>query len=126
MGGEVEPCVVCGKLTDRLLFGDKVLGVHVCSRKCEHGYLSGVSSDSKEQFAVLKFLDESVLRYQKYDRVGWIVSGVGVVPIVLAFVFVNALLLVGGAVVVTVGTFSTRYFENRIYELTKTRKRVEI
>jgi len=108
------------------LFGDKVLGVHVCSRKCERDYLSRLSPDSKEQFAVLKFLDESILRCQNYNRIGWIVSGVGVVPIVLAFVFVSASLLVAGAVVVTFGAFSTRYFENRIYELTKTRKSVEI
>jgi hypothetical protein len=54
------------------------------------------------------------------------VSGIGVVPIVLSFIFANALLMIVGACVVTAGTFSTKYFEGKIYEMTKTRKHVEI
>jgi len=123
---EVKTCAVCGKPTGKFLFGDRGLGVRVCSKKCMYAYLNDLSHDSREQLAVLRFLDESILACKRYNKLGWVVSGLGVVPLVLAFVFASAFLFIFGAVVVTVGSFWTRYFENRIYELTKTRKRIEI
>jgi hypothetical protein len=123
---KAEPCVICDKPTRRFLFSDKLLAIHLCSKKCEYMYLNELSPDTKQQAHVLMFLDKSILTYRKYNKVGWIISSAGFVGVVLGFVFASAFSFIVGATISTVGVFSTKYFEGKIYELTKTRKRIEI
>ncbi len=121
-----EPCSICGKPTRRYLFNDKILGIHICSRKCEYTYLNELVPDTKEQAKVLMYLDQRIMNYRKYVQATWIISGLGVVGIVLAFVFVSPLSFIIGGAICTVGVFLSRYFETRMYEVSKTRKRIEI
>ncbi len=121
-----ESCSICGKPTRKFLFNDRTLGVHVCSRKCEYAYLKELVPNTKEQARVLTYLDQMILSYRKYARMAWTISGLGVVGLVLAFVFVSPLSFIAGGAVCTVGVFSSRYFEIKMYEISKTRKRIEI
>jgi len=121
-----RPCAVCETMTTKLLFKDKALGIPICSRKCEYEYIDTLTSEDKEEPIVLRYLDQKIARTKMMNRIGWTVSGFGVILVVLAFVIANAIVFIAGNVVVIFGTLSTRYLEDKIYKLTNVRKRIEI
>jgi hypothetical protein len=120
------PCVVCGKMTTKLLFRDKTLGVPVCSRNCEYQYLRKLTPDRKEQINMVRFLDETIEENKKYNRILWGVSGCGLVPIFVGIWLANAMLFLIGASVAAISALSTRHFEEKIDELMEERMRIVI
>jgi hypothetical protein len=122
----VEPCVVCGKMTTSLLFKDKLLDTHVCSKKCEDEYLNRVPSEVKEQLDEVRSLDNKIEESRRCNRISWGTSGLGLLLIASAFVIINAAFFIGGALIAAIGAFSTRYYENKMYHLTKLRKSIAL
>ena len=121
-----RPCAVCETMTTKFLFKDKALGIPICSRKCEYEYIDSLTSEDREQPLVLRYLDRKIEATRRINRLGWGTSGVGIVLIVIAFILAEPLSFIVGNVLVICGTLSTRYFEDRIFKLTKLRKRIEI
>jgi hypothetical protein len=131
---EAKPCIMCGKLTTRVLFGDASVGIYICSRRCEMEYFESLRHRSKEQQNLLRYLDEKIARTKKYNRVGWASAAIGIVWIMLGVFLtrlpvtenlgVGVLLFMLGAFVVTCGALSTCYFDDRIRKLTETRRKL--
>jgi hypothetical protein len=128
---EAKPCVVCGKLTTRVLFGDASVGTHICARKCRMEYFESLRHRKKEQQKLLRYLDGKIARIKKFSRVGWASAGIGVVWITLGVFLTHlsvtrnldagVLIFFVGVFAVTCGALSTRYFADRIRKLTETR-----
>lgn len=121
-----EPCVVCGKMTTSLLFKDKLLDTHICSKKCEDEYLNKVPQVIKEQLDEVHSLDDKIEESKRRNRMSWGTSGLGLMLIATAFVIINAAFFIGGALIAVIGAFSTRYYENKMYHLTKLRKSIAL
>jgi len=121
-----RPCAVCETMTSKFLFKDKALGIPICSRKCEYEYVDSLTSEDREQPIVLRYLDRKIDAARRINRLGWGVSGVGIVLIIFAFIIADPLSFIVGNVLVICGTLSTRYIEGRIFKLAKLRKRIEI
>ena len=128
---EAKPCVVCGNLTTRTLFGDASAGTYICSRKCRMAYFETLRHRREEQENLLRYLDGKIARIKKYSRVGWASAGIGIVWIMLGFFLTHlsvtknlgagVLIFIVGVLVVTCGALSTCYFADRIRKLTETK-----
>jgi len=128
---EAKPCVVCGSLTTRVLFGDASAGAYICSRKCRMAYFETLRHRKKEQQNLLRYLDGKIARTKKFGMVGWASAGIGIVWIMLGvflthFSVINnldagVLIFIIGVLVVTCGALSTCYFADRIRKLTETK-----
>jgi len=123
---EVRPCAVCGKMTINLLFKDKMLDIPICSKRCEYAYLNNLTPDVKEQTSIVGYLDKKITQTKMYNKIGWSISGIGLVVVIISFVVADAMLFIAGNFTVIFGTLSTRYLENKIDKLTKMRKRIVI
>ena len=121
-----RPCAVCETMTSKFLFKDKTMGIPICSRKCEYEYVDSLTSEDKEQPIVLRYLDRKIDAAGRINRLGWGACGVGIVLIIVAFIIADPLSFIAGNVLVICGTLGTRYLEDRIFKLTKLRKRIEI
>jgi hypothetical protein len=123
---KAKPCAMCGKITSHLLFKDKILGIPVCSKKCEYQYINNLSPDMKQQIDVIRYLDEKIEETKKSNRIVWMICGLGAVVIVISLVAVNAIVFFAANAMIVVGALLTRYFEDKIQKLTKLRKRILI
>jgi hypothetical protein len=121
-----KPCVICGKMTDKLLFKDKMLGVSLCSRKCEYRYLQNLTPNMKEQIDVVRVLDELIEKSKKFNKTMWGIAAVGLIPILIGFLLANLWVFLIGVAVVSVAALMTRDFDDRIEKLIKQRKRIVI
>lgn len=121
---KAKPCVVCGKMTASLLFKDKLLGIHICSKKCEYDYINKLSPEFKEQMDAVHSLDNKIEESKRRNRILWGTSGLGLILVATAFVTANATFFIGGALIAVIGAFSTRYYEDKMYQLRKLRKSI--
>lgn len=121
---KAKPCQVCGELTPKLLFGDKRLGVSICSGKCEHQYVQ--TCNLSEETNLLCCLDLKIQKARKDEIVGWATAGAGVILVAVGFFATNALVFMVGVVSMAVGALSTRIFEEKREKLIKKRKRILI
>jgi endogenous inhibitor of DNA gyrase (YacG/DUF329 family) len=119
-------CAICEKMTTRFLFEDEMLAIPICSKKCEHEYLENLTYEDKEQISVVRYLDGKIAGTKTRNKMGWGLSGFGAVLIIIGFVIADALIFIGGNVIVAFGTLSTRYFEDKIDKLTRLRKRIVV
>lgn len=117
-------CLVCGKMTSKLLFNERKLGVAICSAKCEHQYIETI--DGSRGDALLRYLDDKIDKTTRDKKTIWALSGVGVVLFVIGFFMTNVLVFLVGAASATVASFSLRYLEDKREKLTKKRKRIAI
>ena len=131
---EAKPCIICGKLTTRVLFGEASVGVHICSRRCELEYFEPLRHRKKGQQNLLRYLDKKIARTKKYSQVGWASAAIGSVWTALgAFLArfsviknldVGALLFIIGVFMMACGALSTCYFDDRKRKLTETRRKL--
>jgi hypothetical protein len=121
-----KPCIICGKMTDNLLFKDRILGISLCSRKCEYRYFQNLTPNMKEQIDVVRVLDELIEKSKKFNKTMWGIAGVGLIPILIGIWLANPVIFLIGVVVVSVAALMTRDFDERIQKLIKQRKRILI
>ncbi len=119
-------CANCGKMTTRFLFNDKLLDIPICSRKCEYEYLNTLTYSKKEQINVLRYLDSEIEKNKRHEKIGWTVAGLGLLVIIVGALMPDATIFMVGVCPLTCGALSTRYFEDRRYQLIKLRKRILI
>ena len=120
------PCAVCGNLTTRLLFRNKKLSIHVCSKKCEHLYLKNLSQNSQEHTQIVQYLDDRIKTYKVRNRIGWGISGGAVLLLLLGVLMPEVNVFLVGAATVSVSSLATRHYEDRMRKLTIQRKRLAI
>ncbi|MDH5793620.1 MAG: hypothetical protein OEZ18_03530 [Candidatus Bathyarchaeota archaeon] len=75
---------------------------------------------------IVRYLDEKIEEIKKRNKIGWVISGFGLVLIVVGFLIANATSFIVGNLIVIFGTLSTRHFEDKIDKLTRLRKRIVI
>jgi hypothetical protein len=121
-----KPCVICGKMTGRFLFKDKMLGISLCSRKCEYQYLQNLTPDRKEQIDIVRVLDELIEKSKKFNKTMWTVAGAGLIPVFIGIWLANPATFLIGIAVVSVSALMTKDFDERIEKLMKQRKRIVI
>jgi len=121
---KAEPCRVCGISTRKLLFGDKTLGVSICSGKCEHQYIQACTLSEEDD--MLRCLDQKIETARRNGIIGWATAGAGLLLVALGFFATDALVFFIGIVPMVIGSSSTRVFEERKEKLDKTRKRIRI
>jgi len=122
----IRRCTICGKSTTKLLFNDKMLGIPVCSRKCEYEYLNTLTNNKREQINMLRYLDGEIEKNKQHEKIGWTVAGFGLLITVIGFFIADVIIFVAGVCPLTCGALSTRHFEDKRYKLTKLRKRIAI
>ena len=120
------PCAVCGNLTTRLLFRNKKLSIHVCSKKCEHLYLKNLSQNSQEHTQIVQYFDDRIKTYKVRNRIGWGISGGAVLLLLLGVLMPEVNVFLVGAATVSVSSLATRHYEDRMRKLTIQRKRLAI
>jgi uncharacterized membrane protein YjjP (DUF1212 family) len=113
-------------MTNKFLFKDKMLGISLCSSKCEYQYFQNLTPDRKEQMDVVRALDELIEKNKKSNRMLWLIAGAGLVPIIIGIWQDSVVLFLIGAVVVSIATPMTRHFEEKTEQLKKQRKRIVI
>lgn len=121
-----KPCVICGKVTDKFLFKDRMLSISLCSRKCEYRYLQNLTPNMKEQIDVVRVLDELIERSKKFNKTMWGIAGGGLIPILIGIWLGNLAIFLIGVAVVSVAALMTRDLDERIEKLIKQRKRIVI
>jgi len=119
-------CAACGNPSKSFLFKDKQLGIPICSRKCEYEYLKNLSSGAAEHAMVVQYLDGKIKNYKKRNRIGWALSGTGVLLLLLGFLVPDMILFIAGVIVASLSALTTRHFEDTIRKLTIKRKRLAI
>jgi uncharacterized membrane protein len=120
------PCAVCGNLTTRLLFRNKKLSIHVCSKKCEHLSLKNLSQNSQEHTQIVQYFDDRIKTYKVRNRIGWGISGGAVLLLLLGVLMPEVNVFLVGAATVSVSSLATRHYEDRMRKLTIQRKRLAI
>ncbi len=118
-----SPCRVCGRSTRKFLFNDRTLGIPVCSYGCEHKYLDSLSG--KEEARLLSCLDDMISETKRHHRLIWASAGAGVLVILLGFAVQSAEVFITGVLVASVCALFTRYFEERVAKLTRSKERVQ-
>ena len=113
-------------MTNKFLFKDKMLGISLCSSKCEYQYLQNLTPDRKEQMNVVRALDKLIEKNKKSNRMLWLIAGSGLVPIIIGIWLVNLVIFLIGVVIVSISAPLTRHFEDMIQQLKKQRKRIVI
>ncbi len=119
-------CAVCGSVTKNFLFRDRKLGIHICSKKCEHEYLKNLASNTKEHAAVVYYLDDKIKDYKMRNKIGWAISGAGVILLLAAFLLPDVNLFFAGIIVAFISGLATRHYEDKMRKLTIQRKRLAI
>jgi hypothetical protein len=119
-----RPCSVCGVMTSRLLFADKILDISVCSKECEQEYLESLCPDDESR--VLKRLDRRVETAKLHERMCWATAGLGVCALAIGFLMKNATVFLAAVFPMTIGALLTRHFEQKTRKLMKVRKRIRI
>jgi len=119
-------CAVCGSATKNFLFKDKKLGIHVCSKKCEYDYLKNLVSNTKEHAAIVHYLDDKIKNYRMRNKIGWAVSGAGIIFLLAAFLLPDVNLFFAGIIVAFVSALATRQYEDKMRKLTVQRKKLAI
>ena len=119
-------CAVCGNFTRRLLFKNKKISIHVCSKKCEHLYLKNLSQNTEEHALILRYLDGRIKVYRTRNKIGWGISGVAVALLSLGALLPEVNLFIMGAVAASVSAIATRHYEDRMKKMTIQRKRLAI
>jgi len=123
---ERVPCAVCGNPSKNLLFRNKILGVPICSVRCEHDYLKNLSPSTPEHTNVVHYLDNRIKEFRKRNKIGWTVSGVGVLLFLPALLIPDVNSFIAGNIIVVIGALATRHFEETTKRLTIQRKRLAI
>lgn len=113
-------------MTKNLLFGDKNLGIAVCSRKCEHEYLEKLIAGSAEHRVLVEHLDRKIASYGTRNRIGWGFSAAGTVFILSAVFLRDVNLFLAGIIIASISGVATRHFEDTAKKLTIQRKRLAI
>ncbi|MEM3823587.1 MAG: hypothetical protein QXH87_01495 [Candidatus Bathyarchaeia archaeon] len=121
-----KPCAVCNKMTTEFLFKDKMLGIPICSKKCEHQYIENLTPNDRTQMDIIRCIDKKIATNKKHNRIGWYISGFGALLIGGSLIIANAILFIAGNTVVVLGTLSTRHFQDKVDKLMKLRKRIAI
>lgn len=119
-------CAVCGSATRNFLFKDRKLGIHVCSKKCEHEYIKNLAPNTKEHVAVVYYLDDKIKDCKMRNKIGWAISSAGVILLLAAFLLPDVNLFFVGIIVAFVSALATRHYEDKIRKLTIQRKRLAI
>jgi len=122
----IEPCARCARPTDRVLFGDDGSGIHICSKKCEYEYLKRLTPNMREQTYVVELLDRKIEANRRIDRSLWWIAGGSAIALALSFLMRSPVLFIAGGATVSVATLLTRYFEDNVQKLLRTRKRILI
>jgi len=120
------PCAACGNPSKSFLFKDKELGIPICSRKCEYDYLKNLSPGATEHTMVVQYLDSKIKKYKKRNRIGWGLSGAGVLLLLLGFLIPDVSTFIAGGIIASLSALTTRHFEDTVRKLTITRKRLAI
>ena len=120
------PCAVCGNSSRKFLFKDKELGIPICSRKCEYAYLKNLSPSAIEHTKVLQYLDNRIKICRERNRISWVLSGVGVLLILLGFVIPDVNTFIAGLVLSFLFPLVTRHYEDLMRKLTIQRKKLAI
>ena len=120
------PCAVCGNLTTRLLFKNKKLSIHACSKKCEHLYLKNLSQNSQEHTLIAQYLDAKIKTFKVRNEIGWGVTGGAVLLLLLGVLMPEVNVFLVGVAIVSVSSLATRHYEDRMRKLTIQRKRLAI
>lgn len=120
------PCAVCGTTTKNFLFKDRKLGIPICSEKCEHEYLKNLAPNTKEHGAVVGYLDDKIKSYKMQNKIGWGISGAGVILLLAAFLLPEVNLFFAGIIVTSMSALATRHYEDTMRKLTIQRKRLAI
>jgi len=120
------PCAACGNPSKSFLFKNKELGIPICSRKCEHDYLKNLSAGATEHTMVVQYLDSKIKKYRKCNKIGWGLSGAGVLLLLLGFLIPDVGTFIAGGVTVFLSALTTRHFEDTMRKLIITRKRLAI
>lgn len=123
---KARPCFVCGQMTAKFLFNDEMLSIPICSRKCEHEYFITLTPNMKEQMSTLRYLDDKIEKTKRYEKIGWMIAGFGLLIVAIGFLTKNATILIAGVFPLTGGALSTSYFTDKRDKLTKIRKRIAI
>jgi hypothetical protein len=119
-------CAVCGTATKNFLFKDRKLGIQVCSKKCEYEYLKNLVPSTKEHAAVVYYLDDKIKDYKMRNKIGWGISGAGVILLLAAFLLPEVNLFLAGIIVAFMSGLATRHYEDKMRKLTVQRKRLAI
>ncbi len=119
-----NPCAVCGEMTSKLLFKDKKLNIAICSVGCEYSYFETLSR--KDENIILGYFDRRIERTKLQEKMGWAVAGLGLLLVAIGFFVKNVDMFITGLFPMTVGSFSTRHFQDRTNKLIRMRKRIAI
>jgi hypothetical protein len=111
-------------MTSRLLFGDRILGISVCSIECEQEYLESLNPQNEDR--VLTRLDKRIETAKLLERMCWAMAGLGTIALATGCFVKNATLFLAAAFPITIGAFLTRYFEQKTRKLMRVRKRIRI
>jgi hypothetical protein len=120
------PCAACGNPSKSYLFKNKDLGIPICSRKCEHDYLKNLSPGATEHTMVVQYLDNKIKKYKKRNRIGWGLSGAGVLLLLLGFLIPDLSTFIAGTIIASLSALTTRHFEDTVRKMIITRKRLAI
>ena len=113
-------------MTKQFLFKDKTLGIHVCSKKCEHEYLKNLATGTMQHGIVLRYLDNKIAAFGTRNKIGWGSSAVGAILLVGGFVVRDVNLFLAGVIVASISALATRHFEDKMKKLVIQRKRLAI
>jgi len=119
-------CAVCHTATKNFLFKDRKLGIPICSKKCEHEYVKNLAPNTKEHAAVVYYLDNKIKDYRRRNKIGWGISGAGVLLLLAAFLLPEVNLFFAGIIVAAMSGLATRHYEDMMRKLTVQRKRLAI
>jgi len=123
---KAKSCAMCGKATTKFLFNDEMLGISICSGKCEYEYLDSLAPNTRQQMNMLRSLDDKIETTKKHERAGWAIAALGLLIIAIGFLVLSTLLFLLGVLPLTLGALSTRHFEYERNKLMKIRKRIFI
>ena len=121
---EQSPCIVCKRLTRKVLFNDSKLHIPICSYECERRYLDTLGE--RDEANILSHLDNRIARAKHHLRLYWTTAGVGVLVIVAGLLTKIVTIFIAGAFIATVCAFLTRHFEEKAARLTLKRKRISV
>jgi len=121
---EQNPCMMCKRLTRKLLFNDSKLCIHMCSYECERKYLDTLST--QEEAKLLARFDHMRAQIKHRLRTCWITAGLSLMVILVGFLTRTPTIFIVGASLATVCAFLTRYFEDKTVKLTRIRERISV
>jgi hypothetical protein len=86
---EEKRCRMCGKSTRKVLLKDAQMKIYICSKKCEHEYLETLHGKDKTLQEVLRYFDKKIDIMKKYELCCWIITGLGIVIMLLSIFLAN-------------------------------------